>query len=140
MIIILQHHFISNMTFDSHYTYLKYYAGLGARAWLFVHSIIPPFCLPFNVFLFYIVHQIRPPHPLILRVAHYIYGRPLNLAGTHFFVVPMVGIDDIPQCDSKCFCFHCGKRRVSCFMWTNPCPSTPFPSIFLSIGSHRVIN
>jgi hypothetical protein len=44
------------------------------------------------------------------------------------------------QCNSKYFHLHCKKCRISCFVWANPCPSTTFNSIFLSMNWHCVMS
>jgi hypothetical protein len=42
---------IFDMAFDSHHARLRSCASLGMGASLFIRPNIPPFCLPFDVFL-----------------------------------------------------------------------------------------
>ncbi len=53
---------------------------------------------------------------------------------------PQRRMDNISWCNLRCFCFRCEGCRVSCFMWADPCPSSPFMLVFLLTGWHRVIN
>jgi len=94
-------------------------------------------------FLLCVVHQVNPPPSFNFR------GDSLHLCqwlalrfckDSPFSLLPWWGTDYIPQCGLRCLCFHCKKRGVSCFAWTNPFPSTTFLPIFLSTHWHHFIN
>jgi hypothetical protein len=53
---------------------------------------------------------------------------------------PWWGMKWISQYHLGCFWFHHEKHKVSCFAWTNTCPSTNFFLVFSLIGWHHVIN
>jgi hypothetical protein len=133
---------IFDVAFDLHHAHLKSYANPGASAWLFVRLVIPPLCLPFDIFSFALRTRLGFPHPLAFKVTHCICGQPLDSVGTHLFHCSHSGEwTCIPWCDLKCLHLHCKRCKVSCFMWVDPCPSTPFPFSLLvcelTFGRHR---
>jgi len=56
-----------DMAFYSHHACLQSYAGSGVGGWLFVHLIIPSFCLASDVFFFSLHTKLGLPHPLVLK-------------------------------------------------------------------------
>lgn len=106
---------IFDVAFDSHCAYLRSYVSPRASAWLFVRIVIPPLCLPFDVFSFSLRTRSSLPHPLAFKVTHCICGQPLNLVGTH--LLHNGELTYIPWCDSKCLHLHCKRCKVSCFMF-----------------------
>jgi hypothetical protein len=60
-------------------------------AWLFAHSIIPPFCLPFDVFSSMLHTRLGFSHLLALKVTHAFMTNLKILQGPTFFIAPMVG-------------------------------------------------
>jgi len=73
------------MALDLHHARLKFCIGSKANVWFFVHPIIPPFHLAYNVFSFVLHTKLGLPHSLVFKVIHWICGEPLHLVGTHFF-------------------------------------------------------
>jgi hypothetical protein len=89
------------------------------------------------------MHQVKPPPYFNFRddSLHLCQWSTLrSCKDPPFSLLPWLGTNYIPQCGSRCLCFHCKKHKVSCFSWTNPFPSTTFLSIFLLTGWHYVIN
>jgi hypothetical protein len=74
---------ISKMILNSHHVHLKSCVGPSVNAWLFVHLVILSFHLALDVFYFVSCIRLGLPHPLTLKLIHYICGQPLNLVGTH---------------------------------------------------------
>jgi hypothetical protein len=50
------------------------------------------------------------------------------------------GKNDFAWCCVGCFCDHCKKCEISCFVKTNPCPFTFCSIVFVSSNGHYVIN
>jgi len=71
------------MSFDSHKAHLRFYAGFGARAWLFAHFVIPCFDLPSNDFSSMLQKKLSLPHPLALGLTHCIYAWLLDSMGIY---------------------------------------------------------
>jgi hypothetical protein len=116
---------------------------LRGRCLAFVLLIIPPFHLAFNVFPFVLCTKLSLPHLLAFGVTHYICanGQLLNVVRTHLFRCSHGGEQTTSHNVVRdAFAFHCEKHRVSCFIWTNPFPSTTFLSIFFSTSWHHAIN
>ncbi len=57
-----------------------------------------------------------------------------------FLLPPWWGTNWISQYHLRCFWFHHEKHKVSCFTWTNTCPSTTFHLVLSLMGWHCVIN
>jgi hypothetical protein len=110
--------------------------GMRVGVWFFVHPIIPPFSLTFDIFSFALCTKLDLPHPLTLKVTHYIVISPEILQGPTFFIAPMAGSKLHPTIWFEMFS-PCKKRMISCFMWTNPYSSTTFLWVSLSMGSHH---
>jgi hypothetical protein len=116
-----------------------------AWAWGWVFNILLPYYSTFRsslwCFFLYVEHQVEPPHLLTFGVIYCICGKPLNPTRIHFLCCSHGGgMDYIWRQGSKCFCLHCKRHGVSCFMWSNPCPFTAFLSIFSWASWHLVIN
>jgi hypothetical protein len=88
------------------------------------------------MFFFYLVHQSISSQGDPLHC-----DQPLDLARTHLLSYSHGGgwiasyhmIRDV-------FASILEKNKVSCFAWTDACPSIPFPLVFSSTSLHRVIN
>lgn len=72
------------MSFHSHWACLRSFAGPSVGVWLFIRLIILCFHFLSNVFSFVLQTKLGLPHPLVLRLTHYICGLPLDLVGIHF--------------------------------------------------------
>jgi len=84
------------MTSNLHCACLRSYVGPRVGAWFFVHSIVPPFCLPFNVFSSMLRTRLGFSHLLAFKVTHAFVTNLQILQGPTFFIIPMVGMDYIP--------------------------------------------
>lgn len=73
------------MGYNSHHACLKSCEGSKANASLFVRLFVSFSHLPSNVFTFTLHIKLGFPHPLTVRVTHYLYGQPLNVVRTHLF-------------------------------------------------------
>jgi hypothetical protein len=62
------------MTFDFHDTHLKSCIGLGSKAWLSTHLIIPSFDMAFDIFSITLHIRMDLSHPMAIGLTHYIYG------------------------------------------------------------------
>ncbi len=82
---------IFDMAFDLHHGHLRSCAGPRASVWFFVHLIIPPFYLPFDVFSYILCTRLGIPNPLIFKMTHCICDQRLETIGPTFFIAPMVG-------------------------------------------------
>jgi hypothetical protein len=64
--------------------------NLGVGAWLFGHSVIPYFCLAFDVFSF-VLHTKLGLLGLVFGLIHCICGQPLDPTSAHLFCCSYCG-------------------------------------------------
>jgi hypothetical protein len=50
------------------------------------------------------------------------------------------GKDNLAWYCAKCFCNHCEKCMISCFVKANPCPFSPCPIIFTPLNQYCVVS
>jgi hypothetical protein len=80
-------------------------------------------------------------HFLFFTLIQCICDQLLYPMGTYFFFLLCLWwrINCFSWHPLECFCIHCERCEVSCFVRTNSCPFIVFPSNFLSMNWHCVI-
>jgi len=111
------------------------------EAWLSICLVIPCFLLPWDVFSSMLwTPMLRTKLNFLQLLAFgltHICGQPIDPMEIHLLHwSPWWGKNYIPWCYTKCFCVHCKRCKVSCFMGANPCSFVAFFSIFSLVGQH----
>jgi hypothetical protein len=138
------------MTILSPTSSFKWFLIYTTHAWslTWVRGGCLVFCLS-NHFIFFsslwcfflcFAHKVGLPHPFTLGVIHCICGQPLIMQGLTFFIVPIVRNKLHPTMRFEMLLPIEKDAWFYVLHWTNPCPSTTFPLVFLWTSWHCVIS
>ncbi len=119
--------------------HFRSYVRSSVGAWMSACLIIPCFHLPSYVFSFALWTILGFSHPLIISLTHYIWPIVRPHGDPPRLLCPWWGEDCIAWCYSICFCIHCKRCKVSCFLETKPMFFQAFFSIFFWASQHCFI-